>query len=122
RQTWSLLRVRRERPSQAVREHLADPDARYVADGHASLPVKVDDTVTAGSAGELARVLLRRPVDEHVERLAEEPAAPVGRHPTGHLEQPRVAARLDLVADLVLHLRRSTRLNSSHVSISYAVF
>jgi len=53
-----------------MREHLSHPDARHVADGHASLPVEVDDTVAAGPTRELTRVLLRRPVDEHVERLA----------------------------------------------------
>src|SRR5207253_1480694 len=51
-------------------------------------------------------VLPRRPVDEHVECLAEEPVTPRRRHPPGHLEQPRVAARLDLVGHLVLHRRR----------------
>src|SRR5207247_9061082 len=76
RQTWSLLRVRSERPSQTVREHLGHPDAREVADGHASLPVEVDDTVAAGAARELAGVLPRRAVDAHVERLAEEPVTP----------------------------------------------
>jgi len=98
--------VRSERPSQTVAGAPRHPDAREVADGHASCPSS-KLTTRLQRSGPRARRRSSSTSRRRARRVScEEPVTPRRRHPPGHLEQPRVAARLDLVGHLVLHRRR----------------
>src|SRR5207249_6930705 len=48
--------------------------------------------------------------------------SPPERHPEAPVSRPKVPARADTPVEAQSRDRKSTRLNSSHVSISYAVF
>src|SRR5207245_7274078 len=51
-----------------------------------------------------------------------DPVRGAGPHRRGHVERGGLAVAVELVRRLALGDRKSTRLNSSHGSISYAVF
>src|SRR5262245_48815913 len=90
---------------QAVRQHLVDVDLRQITDGRASLPVEVDDAVATGPARQLSGILLRGSVHQHFQRLAREPAAPLGTDPRRQVEECQVAAGFHVVGDLIRHRR-----------------
>src|SRR2546426_7256729 len=77
---------------------------------------------------ELPTLRLRpRLLEAHVELLPEPPqrvldVPPVVRVEAGEVGLPRVRGQLDIGADVGSSDRKSTRLNSSHLVISYAVF
>src|SRR5699024_12046678 len=64
-----------------------------------------------------------QPVDEYVEMLLNEMRLMLESHPTANLETLYVGGGTPTsLSAKQLEDRKSTRLNSSHVSISYAVF